>query len=134
MRLSNAAPPRVNSPPEESHTGSTVAMHTNTFNFAAANYERLVTALVRGGGKLAESLTRARLGVKTAGWPEIVALAATADQRELIMSPIASRRDEFKAAVEKAAIPGGTTTDSDFAGPLVAYQQLASGWLASLRN
>jgi hypothetical protein len=107
-----------------------------TNSLGRKNFERVLSSLMRGKGNPAESLTVARLGEKQQGWPTIVQDAvmcsASGDARDLIMSSF--RRDEFSAAVAKAAVPGGTTTDSTFAAPLVAYQMLADGYFASRRN
>jgi hypothetical protein len=103
--------------------------------FGRKNFEHFLSCLMCGGGKQVESQTQARL-LELRGVPQIVRdavmCAAVGQTRDLVMPGF--RRDEFHADVQKAAVSGGSTTDSTFAGPLVAYQMLADGFFASRRN
>jgi hypothetical protein len=105
-------------------------------SFCSQNFKRVLACLMRGKGNQVESLTQAKLGQRQKDWPPIVAdvvmCAASGQTRDLVMPGF--RRDEFMADVAKAAVPGGSTTSSDFAGPLLGYQQLAEGYFASRRN
>jgi hypothetical protein len=111
-------------------------MDVEQHSFGSQNFQHVLSCLMRGKGNQVESLTQARLGQKQKGWPPIVADAvmcvAAGHVRDLVMPGF--RRDEFMGDVEKAAVSGGSTTDSTFAGPLVGYQMLADGYFASRRN
>jgi hypothetical protein len=104
-------------------------------NFGLKNMERVIACLMIGKGNQVESVIQARL-LELKGVPSIVRDAVLASScghtRDLIMSNF--RRDEFMADVQKAAVSGGSTTDSTFARPLLAYQMLASVYFASRRN
>jgi hypothetical protein len=113
-------------------------MDVEQHSFGSINFQRVLGCLLRGKGQMVESLTQAKLlGLRQKDFPaaivqDVVMCAATGQARDLVMPGF--RRDEFMGAVEKAAVPGGSTTDSIFAGPLVAYQMLADAYFASRRN
>jgi hypothetical protein len=68
----------------------------------------------------------------------LVAAAAKQTSWSELMAPWlrynGPQREKWLSAVRKAAIPVGTTFDSQYASPLVALQTLANAWFASLRN
>jgi HK97 family phage major capsid protein len=101
--------------------------------FYADAHRAYTLALALGAGDLAASLMHAKVLVKQ-GASELVVTAVKGDPRELITGRMHDRRTEFAAAIEKTAIAAGTTTDSQWAGPLLAQGTLATARLQALAN
>jgi hypothetical protein len=109
-------------------------MYVKDNAYAALQFKRVLACLMQGGNDAAVTLAYAKVCEKLYGWPAAIAKAVLAQSRELIMPSMMTRRDALGDAVYKASVGAGTTSDPNFAGPLVAYAQFGAGWLASLIN
>jgi hypothetical protein len=109
-------------------------MHVKDHVHAALQCKRTFATIMQGGNDAVATLAYAKACTALYGWPELIGKAALAQSRELIMPSMMAKRDALGAAVYKASVGAGTTTDPNFAGPLVAYAMYSTGWLASLIN
>lgn len=83
---------------------------------------RLAMAMAAGRGDLYRSIRYAKESVRYGGWdntPEVL--------------KILDEVDDIGGMMQKAAVGAGTTTDTTWAAPLVAYQVLASEFIELLR-
>jgi hypothetical protein len=107
-----------------------VLFNQRVHSYAAA-FEKMVGLMVEARGEY----IRCRAKARAPGVEAVITAAMDADPKELrdlgMQHPL---RKSMTAAYMKAAVAPGTTTDSTWAQPLVAFQTLASAWFESLRS